>query len=625
MASQPEALPRPPEQYRAYLRLLAGLQIDPRLRTKLDPSDVVQDTLLQAHTNRGQFRGRGDGEMAAWLRQILANQLAQALRSFGRQRRNVALERSIEVSLEKSASHLEAWLAAEHSSPSQQAERNERLLRLADALAQLPDDQRTALELRHLQGESVADIAGQMGRSEPSVTGLLRRGLMTFRELLADPPEGVMAADSNDRDGREQRLDEILTDYLKTLDAGDQADRDALLARHPDLAQDLAEFFSEQDRFNRWTVPLRPVASAARLDTPPGQETVGDATGTVPGTTVGTFGEYELLRVLGHGGMGVVYEARHRRLNRVVALKMIPTGRWTFEAELQRFRNEAEAVALLDHPDIVPVYEVGEIDGRPYFSMKRVDGGALAEQLPRFAADPRAAAALVARVARAVHHAHQRGVLHRDLKPSNVLLDADDRPHVTDFGLAKRLGGSGEASLTQSGALVGTPGYMAPEQASGVKGAVTTASDVYGLGAILYALLTGGPPFRGDDVLDTLEQVHHRAPEPPRKRNRKVDRDLELICLKCLEKEPRRRYPSAEALAEELDRYLDGRPLAQTRPVGRAERLWRWYRRNAVLATLGAVAALALVAVAVVSTVAYFRLEAANEQERASRGKAVAS
>jgi RNA polymerase sigma-70 factor (ECF subfamily) len=188
MVAQSEALPRPPEQFRAYLRLLAGLQIDPRLRTKLDPSDVVQDTLMQAHAKREQFRGQGDGEMAAWLRQILANQLAQALRSFGRKRRDVALERSIEVSLEKSSSKLEAWLAADHSSPSQQAERNERLLRLADALAQLPDDQRTALELRHLQGESVADIARQLSRSEPSVTGLLRRGLMTLRQLLADPP-----------------------------------------------------------------------------------------------------------------------------------------------------------------------------------------------------------------------------------------------------------------------------------------------------------------------------------------------------------------------------------------------------------------------------------------------------
>jgi tetratricopeptide (TPR) repeat protein len=441
-----------------------------------------------------------------------------------------------------------------------------------------------------------------------------------------------MAADPDDL-ASENQLDEILTAYLKSLDDGQTPDRAGLLARYPVLAAELAEFFDEQDRLDRWAEPLRPVARAARLETPTAEATV-DGIPAAP-EPVGSFGEYELLRVLGHGGMGVVYEARHRPLNRVVALKMIPAGRWASETEVQRFRNEAEAVAHLDHPNIVPIYDVGEHDGQPYFAMKLIEGGGLAPTGVRGQGSgvrdqtPREAARLVAAVARAVHHAHQRGILHRDLKPSNVLLDKDGNPYVTDFGLAKRLRGEPGAlatgDLTQSGALVGTPGYVAPEQATGAKGSATVASDVYGLGAILYALLTGGPPFRGEDLLDTLEQVCHREPEPPRKNNPRVDRDLELICLKCLEKDPRRRYPSSETLAEELERYLDGRPLACTRPVGGAERLWRWYRRNAVLASLGAAAAVALVAVAVVSVVASIRLKAANDQERESRDKAVES
>jgi tetratricopeptide (TPR) repeat protein len=440
-----------------------------------------------------------------------------------------------------------------------------------------------------------------------------------------------MAADPNDPTWRERRLDEVLAEYLKALDAGRAPDRAALLARHPELAADLREFFAEQERLDRWTEPLRPVAFAARLERFAAADASGDGGAGPQDDTrlgaVGAFGDYDLLRVLGRGGMGVVYEARHRRLHRLVALKMIPAGRWASDTDWQRFRNEAEAVAHLDHPHIVPIYEVGEHDRRPYFSMRRMEGGALADHLPRYGGDPRSAARLLIEVARAAHYAHQRGILHRDLKPANVLLDGEGRPYVTDFGLAKRLEGApaDEASLTQSGALVGSPGYMAPEQTTGVRGAVTVASDVYGLGAMLYALLTGGPPFRGEDLLSTLDQTLHREPEPPRKRNPRVDRDLELICLKCLEKDPRRRYPGAEALAEELERYLNGRPLAQTRPVGNAERLWRLCRRNPVLASLTAVVVVLLLTVTAVSVVAAVRLREANAQERASKAEAVAN
>ena len=311
-----------------------------------------------------------------------------------------------------------------------------------------------------------------------------------------------------------------------------------------------------------------------------------------PGITVRYFGDYELQRALGRGGMGVVYEARQVSLNRPVALKMIKAGVLADEGDLRRFQNEAEAVALLDHPGIVPVYEVGEHDGQRYFSMKLVQGGNLAGRLATFPDDPRRAALLVAVAAEAVHHAHMRGILHRDLKPANILIDAEGHPHVTDFGLAKRV--EGDAELTQSGAILGTPSYMSPEQATGRRGSITTATDVYGLGAILYALLTGKAPFGGESVMDTLDAVRTRPPESPRKFNPDSPRDLETICLKCLEKDPRRRYASSQAVADDLHAWLDSRPIAARR-VGTAERAWLWCKRRPAVAALTATVLLAAV------------------------------
>ncbi len=316
------------------------------------------------------------------------------------------------------------------------------------------------------------------------------------------------------------------------------------------------------------------------------------------GTRVGYFGDYELLKVLGEGGMGIVYKARQLSLNRLVALKMIKASRFPSSDEVRRFQNEAEAVARLDHPNIVPIFEVGRYEDQHYFSMKLIAGESLDKRLKQYVADPQRAARLAAVTAGAILHAHQRGILHRDLKPANILVDSEGQPHVSDFGLAKRI--EGDSELTRSGAIVGTPAYMAPEQASGSRGAITTSTDVYGLGAILFALLTGRAPFGGTTVVDVLEQVRERTPDSPRKINPRVPRNLEVICLKCLEKDPRRRYASADAFGEDLKRWLAGEPIA-ARPVGSTARFWMWCHRNPVVAGAAGLVAAALVVVAVLS------------------------
>jgi tetratricopeptide (TPR) repeat protein/tRNA A-37 threonylcarbamoyl transferase component Bud32 len=414
-----------------------------------------------------------------------------------------------------------------------------------------------------------------------------------------------MDASAAENTDREARLDEAIAVCLRTVEGGGTLAQLNLSARYPDLAAQLTEFFAGREQFQRLAAPWREVARAAAAgadepETPP-------APPLLPGQC---FGDYEVHELLGEGGMAVVYKARQKVPDRLVALKMLRPELREAVADAQRLRNEADLIAQLDHPALVPLYEVGEAEGRFYFSMKLIEGGSLAGQVERFRNDLRAAASLVAAAARAVHHAHQRGILHRDLKPSNILLDADGRPHVTDFGLARRV--EVDSTLTRSGIIVGTPSYMAPEQAAGRRAAITTATDVYGLGTILYELLTGRPPFQGESVLDTLVQVQEREPTPPGQNNPRVDRDLGTICLKCLEKESQRRYGSAEALAEDLERWLAGEPI-EARPIGRLERATRWCRRKP-LAT--AVIALAAVVAAILPASAFFIWQGQHEAQR---------
>jgi WD40 repeat protein/tRNA A-37 threonylcarbamoyl transferase component Bud32 len=385
---------------------------------------------------------------------------------------------------------------------------------------------------------------------------------------------------------RRGALEEVLEEYMRRLDRGEVVDRDQFLARHAELADELRSYFAGSDELERLgRPPGKETASLPPCRNLPDSCTLEEAT---PAKGEGRrVGDYELLEQIGQGGMGIIYKARQVRLQRLVALKMIRPDRLASPADVLRFRSEAEAAASLEHPNIAPIYEVGEHEGEHYFSMKLIEGGSLAQHLPRLAADLPTGVGMLVTVASAVHYAHQHGVLHRDLKPANVLLDVQGRPHVTDFGLAKRLGHKqAETSLTQQGMIVGTPSYMAPEQAAS-QGGVSTAADVYSLGTILYELLTGRPPFRAENLLDTLVQLREQEPTPPRRLNRRVDRDLETVCLKCLHKQPHQRYASAEALADDLERWRRGEPI-HARPVGRCARSLKWARRRPTLATLSA-------------------------------------
>jgi serine/threonine protein kinase len=434
--------------------------------------------------------------------------------------------------------------------------------------------------------------------------------------------EKNMVAEHEDSGPREQRLHEILHAYLQAVDAGQNPDPQELMRQHPEFDAELAAFFDDQEKLDQFAQSMRLETSVRPAGARPPDSVVArspdhatseaEAATLAPGEPnpspnplpesgrgqggevalgiVRYFGDYELLEEIARGGMGVVYKARQVSLNRIVALKMILAGQLASPADVQRFRREAESAASLDHPNIVPIFEVGEHQGQHYYSMGYVEGGSLGERIAKGPLPPREAAGFMKTIAIAIQFAHDHGVIHRDLKPANILLDRNDQPRVTDFGLAKRItltGPKPTGGPTVAGDVLGTPSYMAPEQAEGKINLVGPLADVYSLGAILYALLTGRPPFQATTPIDALVQVVELEPDRPSKRNPHVPRDLETICLKCLEKRMDRRYGSAGELADDLDRFLNLEPIRARRDSA-LRRVWGWGRRRpwVVAATL---------------------------------------
>ncbi len=442
-----------------------------------------------------------------------------------------------------------------------------------------------------------------------------------------------MSSEQPDATDRERQVNRIIADYLEAERLGQVPDREELLRRHPDLGDELRSFFADKEQFHRLAEPFRPAAAAHGINADEAETVAPRNISNVPhfdtpfvdsGHDTGAlekvhyFGDYELLAEIARGGMGVVYKARQVSLKRVVALKMILAGQLAGDSDVQRFYSEARTAAHLQHPNIVAIHEVGQHNGQHYFSMDYVEGKSLAAISRDHPLPANQAAAYVQTIAGAIHYAHEKGVLHRDLKPANVLMDISGQPRVTDFGLAKRI--QADAKLTATGAVLGTPSYMPPEQASADRGQVGPASDVYSLGAVLYELVTGRPPFQGPTPMDTLLAVLSNEPVPPRQLQPKLPRNLETICLKCLNKEAHKRYATAAALAEDLRRFLAGEPIT-ARPVSRLERAWRWCLRKPGLAAASAAAVLGILLAFVTLTVAFFLVRESRDKALDLAGK----
>lgn len=392
-----------------------------------------------------------------------------------------------------------------------------------------------------------------------------------------------MSDSENVPDDREQQLDAIIAEYYCLAEKGEAPNHGHFIARYPDFKHELSEFFADLGMFQHSGCSENedPGLEPTKIDSSFQQKSLA------AGAVLKYFGVYEILGELGSGGMGIVYKARHARLRKLVALKMIRAGEFASDYEVKMFQAEARAAAKLEHPGIVPVHEVGMHADQHFYSMDYVAGGSLSKLNRDEPVAARRAAEIIKQMAEAMNYAHGQGIVHRDLKPANVLLTAGGVPRITDFGLAKRLWSEDDSvgvSITETGTILGTAGYMSPEQAAGKTRLVGPPADIYALGAVLYALLTSRAPFVGESKSDTILQVINKEPVSPRVLNPSIARDLETVCLKCLEKEPHKRYGTAQLLADDLTRFLENKPVL-ARPVSAAERGWRWCRRNPWAAT----------------------------------------
>lgn len=474
-------------------------------------------------------------------------------------------------------------------------------------------------------------VPGQLSTDSPANRRSSPLEPVPQRETGEATTETIPESSDDSSPSSERNMETVIESVDSTASASETSSPPKAVTQQGAPSESVRETGTTRNQTDIETVvPAEPGDPSATMDENRDAETIITPTETagstrLPGGPVigsgQTFGDYELISPLGQGGMGVVYKARQKAANRMVALKIIRPDRMSSMTEfsqrrmLERFRAEAHAAARLQHDHLVTVYDVGEIEGCPYFSMQYVEGGSLSDLITDRSLDSREAAAFLEPVCRAVHAAHQQNILHRDIKPANILIeDGTQRPRIADFGLAKLQ--DEDQELTRSGEAMGTPSYMPPEQ-FGDAASATVRSDVYSLGATLYHLLSGRPPFKAATSMATMRQVLNVEPVALRELNPEVDLDLETICMKCLEKEPERRFQTAQDVADELHRYLGGQPIL-SRPLSRPERFWRWCRRNPMVSSLSGLAATSLIVAVVSFAVAYFETDAARRQVEAS-------
>jgi RNA polymerase sigma factor (sigma-70 family) len=553
--------------YRPYLELLARSTVPADRRGRIDLSSAVQETLARSVRRGDTVQLETEAQRREFLQKTLFDILTDRL---------VSDSRTVPTTDGQAD-------AADVTLPGPLLVHDELLNRLARVIETLSPEEREALEAHFVDGSTQAKIAERLGGKQGMVAGLIARGVEKLQQQLFERPSLARAMTDVQTIDHEGQVDQVLTSYIESLDTGRPLDRDGLLTAHPDLAPELSRFFAGYDATYLWLLPLK-TAARSRGDAQTVTNHHLDVSPLRPLTV--RIGRYELAEVLGSGGQGVVYKALQRgAVDRAVALKTLRAEGLATQNDVARFLKEMRLMTELDNPGLVSILDSGIEDGRPFLIMPLMVGGSLANLLKdRGLPDVKTAAKWLAEIARAVDYLHTKHMIHRDLKPSNILFDAQGQARVADFGLLRLVEQAGGTVQPSAGIIEGTASYMAPEQAKGRNKAVGPATDVYGMGAILYEILTGRPPFRSDSFIYTLAQVLEDEPESPRRLRPEVPAELEAICLKCLSKDPGDRYESAGNLADELDRFRHGLPLRLTHPPGFLVRLGQWARREPGLA-----------------------------------------